>query len=85
MENICIRYQPVTNHEHAPYTTIVKVINNYDTGNREDASFYIQISKKEEKPNWISMGEFLETAYQGKFKDSAFINKCLRLFDKETA
>lgn len=84
MENVPVRYKPVSNYEQAPYATVVKVINNYDTGPSEDASYYIQISKTEEKPNWIPVGEFLETAYKSKFTESAFLNNALRLFDKET-
>lgn len=71
----------MNNKEQAPYATICKVVKGYD-GNEEE-SFYIQISKNEEKPNWITMGEFLEVAFRGRFEKKPFIEECLKKYEKK--
>ncbi len=82
MDKLCVRYQVMNNKEKAPYATACKVVKGYDGGPDEEASFYIQISKNEEKPNWIPIGSFLEGAFKDMFEDETFLDECLRLYEK---
>jgi len=72
------RYSAPTKHESAPYATITKVITGMS--DEETYSFYIQTSKNEEKPHWIPMAEFLETALQEMFYDPAFIEETTLMY-----
>lgn len=48
----------------------------------ERPDYYIQVSKNEENPRWLTMGSFLENVFKAKIlnADGLFVQKCLQDF-----
>lgn len=86
MDNFSIRFQQLNEDEPAPYAQVCKVILGYP---EETATYYIQLSHNEEKPNWVQFGEFLEYVFEEKITDEKFVQNCLDIYEekveKETA
>lgn len=75
MDNgILVRYSAPTKYDSAEYGQIWR----QQLDNRYEQ--YIQVSKDEEKPEWIKMGVFLEKALCHKFYDETFIKECLKQY-----
>lgn len=66
------RYVAPTIFDKAPQGSAWSVI--------DQDQYFVQISPTEEKPNWITMGIFLETVFSESFKDSVFVEECMEVF-----
>lgn len=85
MYKLSTRYQKPTNKETAPYISICRVVND-----KEEPSYYIQVSKDEKHPNWMLLKDFLgialnqklaeEETFDEKFEIS--LEECIKLFEK---
>jgi len=49
-------------------------------GNEKTNLTYVQVSRDEENPHWITMGDFLEIAFASELKNQDFLQKCLKKF-----
>jgi len=78
-----IRYKKLSTHEPAPYAELCKVILNYDDTKKESSSHYIQTSKDEENPKWITIGEFIESLLKEELIKKEFLEKYLILLQKK--
>lgn len=74
------RYAEPTRHERGAFMTVYKVM-----GDKDDYSYFIQISTDEEHPNWQRAGTVFEKAFEDKLENKEFMDECLRLYriDKE--
>jgi len=68
-----------TEYEKAAYGAVLKVIKDNNEGD-----YYIQTSQNEEEPRWMSIGSFLEKAFEKSFDDTTFIMNILELFKQNT-
>ena len=77
MAHITERFTPPTKLDFAEHGTIYKVTT--------DASvdLYIQASKDEEKPLWLSEGRFLKEAFSGWITNKEFLQTALDAYEKK--
>ncbi len=76
---IIIRFNSPTSLDYFPYKTIIQV-NNTET---DIAQYYIQSSKLETKPKWITLGQLFEHALSENIHKAEFINECLKSYNGE--
>jgi hypothetical protein len=67
-----IKYTPPSKYEIAPYGTTWQV-----EKSDKPLDYYIQISKDEQNPCWLPMGDFLVLVNQKHILEEKFINECL--------
>lgn len=77
---IAIRYSIPQKYDNAPYMTIVKVVMGLGDG-KEEYKHYVQASSDEEKTKWMSIGEFLEEAFEESFTNKRFIKEITHLHE----
>lgn len=77
---IIIRFNSPTSLDYFPYKTIIQV-NNTET---EISQYYIQSSKLENKPKWITLGQLFEHALSENIHKSEFIQKCLESYNGDS-
>lgn len=85
IKEITERYAKPEFNETAPYMTIVKVVEGMGDDERV-TGYYIQTAKEVEgrdwqTPKWMTMGEFLQQAFEVKFENQLFIDEVERLFE----
>ena len=73
--DIIERYTNPSKHVQAPYSGIVKNGENY----------FIQVSKIEETPKWVSLGKLLSFCYQDQFTNDNFIKDVLSIYENKIA
>ena len=72
------RVFPPTRYDRAPYKQIDYVKDEEGAG----IEYYIQLNNDEESPHWELMGDFLVTVFKNKFKDDAFIDDCIKKYNR---
>ena len=68
------RYAVPSRYEPSPYGTVCEVIAEQD----QPSEFYVQVSKDEQSPLWISRGAFLEMAFESELNSDYFIEELLK-------
>lgn len=76
--HIVRRLNPPTKFSYEPYSTQW-----HATGDRGPMLCFVQISKDEDKPCWVRLGDLLERALFDKTEDAAFIEECIQVYLKE--
>jgi len=71
------KFTPPTKLDFAEFGTIHKVVT--DAGTQE----YIQTSRDEEKPHWMTMGQFLYKALSPCVAHKEFLQACLDSFEQQ--
>jgi hypothetical protein len=69
-----IRYSKPSRLDVAPYGTVYEVVMEPE----QPPEFYVQSSKDDQAPNWISRGAFLELAFATDLRSDKFIQECLK-------
>lgn len=64
-----------THYNKEPYGTFCSVMQN-DEGTEQE--YYVQVSKDEDNPRWMSAGELLLAVYDHKIEDLEFLQKLLK-------
>lgn len=73
-----MHYRKPTQFDNAPFKTIWKHLNEVNT-----ISSYIQTCIDPEEPQWVAMGDFLVESFKPFLNNEAFIDECLKLFNKD--
>ena len=68
-----IRYNKPSRLDNAPFGTMYEVIVEHE----QPAEFFIQVSRDDQAPNWLSRGAFLELAFSKELREDKFIENCL--------
>lgn len=68
-----IKYTPPSKYDVAPYGTTWQV-----EKSDKPLDLYVQTSKDEQIPCWLSMGDFLVLANQNRILEDSFIKECLK-------
>lgn len=75
--NVVIRYSAPSKFCLLPYGHIWKQMHDND-----EFSLFVQTSPKEDEPQWVTMGSFLEKSFASQLLQESFIADCLPLFHK---
>jgi hypothetical protein len=77
---IIIRFNKPTILDYFPYKTIIQV-NNTETGG---CQYFIQSSKNDKEPQWVTLGQLLEHVLSDNIHKTEFINQCLESYNDES-
>jgi hypothetical protein len=74
---IVVRFTKPTAFDELPYGTII----NIPEIPGERAQYYIQTSKEEYKPRWISSGDLFNSVFMELIDKDGFMDNCLELYN----
>jgi hypothetical protein len=79
MDNVLIRYTPLSRYDLAAFGTLAKVIGEND----DEYELYIQLSRDSQIANWRKVRHLLEVVLKDKLLDKEFIDACLELYENK--
>lgn len=78
-QTMVTRYSAPTKYDKAPFKSLCKM-------SREDGRwcYFIQEGENMEEPQWVSLGDFFEKAFEEYIIKPEFIDECLQLYRHNT-
>jgi hypothetical protein len=76
--SVIMRYSKPTHLDQLPYGTVIK---SDEEGER--CRYFLQVSKEESNPEWLSIGDLLEIIYCGNTDDEHLTDLFLMLYEQK--